>query len=217
MARVHQSKNKQVKKPNTAQKNKPITKVEPPKISQKREPSKNEIILFRVGLAIIGITLVTLAIVFTIRHYMNKDETQGPLDEYMHIYVSELEVFARFIEDRGNYGDLSEFDGKSQYQELRDKLQGQDTIYFFFYRASNLNEDVKAALLKINDLKDKPILFINMDDRVFNETLFTSPLLTHLKLEENRDHMLLIYDIYAEKQFTLWVNTNIVILELAKL
>ncbi len=217
MARVQQSKNTPNKKTPQPAKGKPIPKVEPSKPLQKREPSKNEILIFRIGLSIIGITLVTLAIVFTIRHYMNKDEYVGPFDGQMHVYVSELEIFARYIEDRGNYGDLSELDGKPQYEDLRNQIQGHDVIYFFFYRASSVDEAVKEAMLSIENLKDKPILFINMDDQILNQALFTSPVLSHLGLLENRNQMLLVYDIFAEDQFTLWTHTNIILIELGKL
>jgi len=224
MARVQQNSNKQTHKPNQSKNsvNKekqlaPKSKLELAKTQSRREPSKNEILLFRAGMSIIGLTLLTLAIIFTVRYYMNKDEDVNPMEDYFHITVKELEIFATFIADTGTYGDLSEFDGKPEYDDLRAKIQNEDVIYFFFYRASDINSDVKAALEKIENIKDKPILFINMDDQINNKTLFQSQILAHLNLNEARTHMFLIYDIYAEDQFELWTANNIIILELGKL
>jgi hypothetical protein len=224
MARVQQSANKQTQKtnqnkPSVKKQNQqaPKSKLELAKTQSKREPSKNEILLFRAGMTIIGLTLLTLAIIFTVRYYMNRDENLNPFEEYFHVTVKELEIFATFIQDTGTYGDLSEFDGKPEYADLRAKIQNEDVIYFFFYRASDINSDVKAAIDAIENIKDKPILFINMDDLINNNTLFSSQILAHLNLNETRSHMFLIYDIYAQDQFELWTANNIIILELAKL
>lgn len=224
MARVQQQTNNQKQKQNqTKSKNSkdakqaPKSKLELAKTQGKREPSKNEILLFRAGMTIIGLTLLTLAIIFTIRYYMNKDEDLNPFEDYFHITVSELEIFATYIEDTNTYGDLSAFDGKPEYSDLRAKIQGQDVIYFFFYRSSDIKDDMLEAIKNIEDIDEKPILFINMDDTIANNTLFSSEILLHLNLNDTRNNMFLIYDIYAEDQFELYTNNNFILLELAKL
>jgi hypothetical protein len=95
-------------------------------------------------------------------------------------------------------------------------IQGQDKIYFYFYRASNINENITQALQGVQDLADKPVLFINMDNPK-NEDLFTNAWLSHLNLDQSRQSMFLIYDIYADEPFDLWVLTSHIIIEINKL
>lgn len=220
MARAQQQTNKPKNKGSQNKTGKdlnPKSKIELAKTQSKREPSKNEILFYKIGMSIIGLTIVTLAIIFIVRYYMEKDENENPFSDYFHITVAELEIFATYIDDIGSYGDLTQFDGKSEYDDLRAKIANEETIYFFFYKASDINEDVKAALDAIENIEDKPILFINMDDMIYNDTLFTSQILQHLNLDETRSHMFLKFDIYEDIQFRLFTFNSIIIKELQKL
>lgn len=186
------------------------------KTNPKREPSKNEILFFRIGISLIALTLITTAIIFTIRYFMDRNEEAGVYDDYTHVTVRELGYFMRYYPESNSYGDFSEFDGYSEYDELRTLIDGQDKLYFYFYRSSNINEDITQALQAVEDLSDKPVLFVDMDDAQ-NSELFTNEWLRHLNLEDSRQSMFLIYDIYADEPFDLWVLTSHIIIEINKL
>lgn len=186
------------------------------KTNPKREPSKNEILFFRIGISLIALTLVTTAIIFTIRYFMEKEEEKGIYEDYMHVTVRELGYFMRYYPETNTYGDFSDFDGYAEYDDLRAKISGQDKLYFFFYRSSDVNLDLAQALKDVEGLEDKPVFFVDMD-KSQNAELFTNAWISHLNLDQSRQSMFLIYDIYADDPFDLWVLTSHILIEIGKL
>jgi hypothetical protein len=215
MARVQQVSQTKKDAPKVQNQN-PKSKENLAKTNPKREPSKNEILFFRIGISLIALTLLTTAIIFTIRYFMDQNEEAGIYDDYTHVTVRELGYFMRYYPETNSYGDFSEFDGYSEYSDLKALIDGQDKLYFYFYRSSNINEDITEALSNVQDLSDKPVLFVDMDNPQ-NDELFTNAWLTHLNLEQSRQSMFLIYDIYADDPFDLWVLTSHIIIEINKL
>lgn len=215
MARVQQASPKQKDAPKVQQQN-AKSKESLAKTNPKREPSKNEILFFRIGISLIALTLLTTAIIFTIRYFMDTDEEAGVYDTYTHVTARELGYFMRFYPESNTYGDFSEFDGYSEYDNLRALIDGQNRLYFYFYRSSNINEDITAALQGVSGLEDKPVLFVDMDNAQ-NAELFTNEWLAHLNLDQSRQSMFLIYDIYEEDPFELWLLTSHIIIEINKL
>jgi len=211
MARV-QAVDPKKKKSNTAPTQNPKSKAELAKTNPKREPSKNEVMFFRVGMSIIALTLVVLAIVLVIQYFVKQDEETGPFDDYISINTNDLLVITQ--EDQyGVFGDFSYFDGKTAYEDLRRVLYSNDFIYVYFYRSSDINEELETAILAIQGLEDMAFLFVDLDKET---TLFETPGLNHLNLSDSRDNMLLIFDLNAQ-DFQLEIRVSDILIELNKL
>ncbi|HCB67152.1 MAG TPA: hypothetical protein DEP70_06405, partial [Acholeplasmataceae bacterium] len=143
MARV-QTVDPKKKKSNTVPTQNPKSKAELAKTNPKREPSKNEVMFFRIGMSVIALTLVILAIVLVIQYFVKQDEETGPFDDYISINANDLLVITQ-EDEYGVFGDFSYFDGKEVYEDLRTVLYSNDFIYVYFYRSSDINEELETA------------------------------------------------------------------------
>src|SRR5690606_13941454 len=153
MARVQQN-NQSSKKPNQqAAKNKVSKKQDLTKQTPKREPSKNEILFFRLGLSIVVLTIITVAIIFTIQFFMDKAEEVGPFDDYQHLTGSDLQNLT-CNDGFGSYGDFTYFNGLEDYEDMYDAIMSNRYIYIYFYKSSEVNTEVQT-LIKSLDLEGK--------------------------------------------------------------
>ena len=211
MARV-QTVDPKKKKSNTVPTQNPKSKAELAKTNPKREPSKNEVMFFRIGMSVIALTLVVLAIVLVIQYFVKQDEETGPFDDYISINANDLLVITQ-EDEYGVFGDFSYFDGKEVYEDLRTVLYSNDFIYVYFYRSSEINEELETAILAIEGLSDMAFLFVDLDTET---TLFETPGLDHLNLDDTRDNMLLIFDLNAQ-EFQLEIRVSDILIEINKL
>ncbi|OHE40898.1 MAG: hypothetical protein A2102_02630 [Tenericutes bacterium GWF2_38_8] len=211
MARV-QTVDPKKKKSNTVPTQNPKSKAELAKTNPKREPSKNEVMFFRIGMSVIALTLVILAIVLVIQYFVKQDEETGPFDDYISINANDLLVITQ-EDEYGVFGDFSYFDGKEVYEDLRTVLYSNDFIYVYFYRSSDINEELETAILAIEGLSDMAFLFVDLDTET---TLFETPGLDHLNLDDTRDNMLLIFDLNAQ-EFQLEIRVSDILIEINKL
>jgi len=211
MARV-QTVDPKKKKSNTVPTQNPKSKAELAKTNPKREPSKNEVMFFRIGMSVIALTLVILAIVLVIQYFVKQDEETGPFDDYISINANDLLVITQ-EDEYGVFGDFSYFDGKEVYEDLRTVLYSNDFIYVYFYRSSDINEELETAILAIEGLSDMAFLFVDLDTET---TLFETPGLEHLNLDDTRDNMLLIFDLNAQ-EFQLEIRVSDILIEINKL
>jgi hypothetical protein len=211
MARV-QAVDPKNKKSKTVSTQNPKSKAELAKTNPKREPSKNEVMFFRIGMSVIALTLVVLAIVLVIQYFVKQDEETGPFDDYISINTNDLLVITQ-EDEYGVFGDFSYFDGKEVYDDLRTVLYSNDFIYVYFYRSSDINEELETAILAIQGLEDMAFLFVDLDTET---TLFETPGLDHLNLDDTRDNMFLIFDLNAQ-EFQLEVRVSDILIEINKL
>jgi len=211
MARV-QTVDPKKKKSSTVPTQNPKSKAELAKTNPKREPSKNEVMFFRIGMSVIALTLVILAIVLVIQYFVKQDEETGPFDDYISINANDLLVITQ-EDEYGVFGDFSYFDGKEVYEDLRTVLYSNDFIYVYFYRSSEINEELETAILAIEGLSDMAFLFVDLDTET---TLFETPGLDHLNLDDTRDNMFLIFDVNAQ-EFQLEIRVSDILIEINKL
>ena len=211
MARV-QTVDPKKKKSSTVPTQNPKSKAELAKTNPKREPSKNEVMFFRIGMSVIALTLVILAIVLVIQYFVKQDEETGPFDDYISINANDLLVITQ-EDEYGVFGDFSYFDGKEVYEDLRTVLYSNDFIYVYFYRSSDINEELETAILAIEGLSDMAFLFVDLDTET---TLFETPGLDHLNLDDTRDNMFLIFDLNAQ-EFQLEIRVSDILIEINKL
>lgn len=216
MARVQTSSSKTNSNKNNKS-NTPQKKVVPQKTgmkaSPKKEPSKNEIMFFRIGMWAIGLTLVVVGIVLLVQHFMTEEEAV-PYEDYMHVNVT---VLKNIVKDNGDntYGDIAYFDGKDEFADLRSVLNSNDVVYVYFYRSSDVNTDIKAAIEAVAGIDDMAFFFVDLD-LADSASLFTTAELTFLNLDETKDNMLLIFD-FDDTPVQLETRVSDILIEINKL
>lgn len=206
---VNQAKKKNqpsVQKSGADKQNKELAKTNP-----KREPSKNEILFFRIGMSVIALTLITVAIIFTIEYFMNDEEVPGVYDDYISITSSDLK-YLTYDDGSGVYGDFSYFQGKDDYQDLLQLINDNTEIYVYFYRGTDIDEDIKELILS-KDLSDKAFFLIDLD--VAQDALSGTDF-AHLDLDLTRDNLFLTFDVEAQT-FSLEVRVVDILREIGKL
>lgn len=216
MARVQTSSSKT----NSNKKNKSITpqkNVVPQKTgmkpSPKKEPSKNEIMFFRIGMWAIALTVVVVGIVLLVQHFMTEEEVV-PYEDYLHVTVTDLKYITQ-EDGYGVFGDFSYFDGKDEYADLRAVLNANDFVYVYFYRSGDLNTDIEVAIKEIVGIENMSFLFIDLD-LPSSAALFTTAEIAHLNLVETKDNMFLIFDLNAQ-DFQLETRVSDILIEINKL
>jgi hypothetical protein len=108
MARVQNTnqKGKQTSnKPQAKQQVNPKSKVELAKTNPKREPTKNEIMFFRIGMIVIALTMIIGTVVILIRYFMNEEEEKGVFDDYIHLTDENFKILTA-EDESGTYGQL---------------------------------------------------------------------------------------------------------------
>ena len=189
------TKNKKKTNHNTTQKTNPKKSKTASLTEASKEPSKNEILFFKIGVSVIAIGLVVVAIVMIVSNFMNKEEI-NPYIDYNHFKTEELAAMTKYI-DETTYGDLDYFTGKTEYEDIRVILNQNDIFYFYFYHSNQINEEIKTEIDKLEGVENLPLIFINLD-AIDNLNLFEDENLTHLNLDAELDDMLLIYDMQPD-------------------
>lgn len=187
------------------------------KKNQKRELTKNEIMFFRIGVSVIAIGLVVAAIVMIVQSYLGNNEV-NPYEDYLHFETEQLVAMTQKI-DNTTYGDPDYFIGKSAYDDFRVILNNHEVFYFYFYNSSAINEDIQAEIEALTNIDELPLIFIDLEDSG-NATLFEDANLSHLSLNQEADHMLLIYDMQpasTDEFFQLETNIDDIIAELGNI
>ncbi|MBU1094157.1 MAG: hypothetical protein KKH01_06820 [Firmicutes bacterium] len=216
MARVQASSSKtnsSSKNKGNVKQNKDVSNKNNKKVVPKREPTKNELLFFRIGMWVIVLTFVVAGIVLLIQHFMVEEEVV-PYEDYLHVTSTDLTYLTQ-EDEYGVFGDFSYFDGKDDYVDLRAVINSNDFIYVYFYRSSDVDLDIKAAIEGITDFESMAFLFVDLD-LTDSANLFTSAALTHLNLDSERDNMFLIFDINAQS-FQLEVRVSDILIEINKL
>lgn len=214
MARAQQNKkpqNKQINKTQKVDKTKDKKKVQEP---QKRDMTKKELMFYRGGMLAILLTVIVVTVVLIVRTIANNELERDPYEDYISIVESELEELV-FDREDGQYGDFTFFNNKDGYEDLAEVINANDVIYFYFYRSSDMNQEITDALLAIENIDDLAILFIDLD-RVANQTVFENPRLAHLPLIEDRNHQLIRFYIDTQT-FESDARVDHILIELNKL
>lgn len=197
MARVQQvpeaNKKNQVK--DVKNSSQPKSKAELAKTNTKREPTKNEILFFRAGMSVIALTLITVAIIFTIQYFMNKEDEPGVFDDYISITAEDLKNLTGYDANSGVYGDFTYFAGKDEYEDLFDLINQNTKIYIYFYSSSNLNDEI-VDLIKETDLEGKAFFLVDLDSEA---SKLTAADYSHLNLDLERTNLLVTFDVELQE------------------
>lgn len=197
MARVQQvpeaNKKNQVK--DVKNSSQPKSKAELAKTNTKREPTKNEILFFRAGMSVIALTLITVAIIFTIQYFMNKEDEPGVFDDYISITAEDLKNLTGYDANSGVYGDFTYFAGKDEYEDLFDLINQNTKIYIYFYSSSNLNDEI-VDLIKETDLEGKAFFLVDLDSEA---SKLQAADYSHLNLDLERTNLLVTFDVELQE------------------
>lgn len=197
MARVQQvpeaNKKNQVK--DVKNSSQPKSKAELAKTNTKREPTKNEILFFRAGMSVIALTLITVAIIFTIQYFMNKEDEPGVFDDYISITAEDLKNLTGYDANSGVYGDFTYFAGKDEYEDLFDLINQNTKIYIYFYSSSNLNDEI-VNLIKETDLEGKAFFLVDLDSEA---SKLQAADYSHLNLDLERTNLLVTFDVELQE------------------
>ena len=185
------------------------SKVETKKgLTEAKEPSKQEILFFRIGMIAISAIIVAFAAFIVINSLLNKDE-EVPYDDYVKVVQTTLD---EIVKDNGDntYGDFTYFNNYEGYENISRLINKNDVIYFYFYHSSEVDEDVQAAieaqtmvgLIPTETLLEEneeaafaAFIFIDLDASM-NAEIFADTVISHLGLDEDENQMLVTFDIY---------------------
>lgn len=214
----------QIKKP-VQTKAKSSTKVET------KEPSKGEIIFFRIGMSIILLAIVAFVAVLVINKLSQKT---NPYEDYVTITEAEL---AEIVADNGvgeTPGNITYFNGIDEYADLQKLLVRNDVVYFYFYRSSAIDEDIQKAIEALTDVNGIPtytlisdneneaflaFLFIDLDAEENSAILENTDILA-MGLQDGKDNMLVRFDYYpsdSSEYFTYFNNSEDIVDEIDSL
>lgn len=135
---------------------------------RQRPLSKGELLLMRIGVAVILITVAIIVTIVVIATLDNEEETVLPLESYTHIVSSDLNYI---IGDNGtgSFGDFTYFQTEDETdREIYNILMSSDAenpLYLLFYRSSEIEE---SLLTFFNDNEEvlllENLLFLDLDD-----------------------------------------------------
>jgi len=212
MARAQQTNNK---KPVQGNHKKTETKQVKRKVEPKRpEMSKKELMFYRGGMLIILLTVIVVTVVLIVRYIATNEQEKNPYDNYIQLVNAEVRELT-FVRGDGQYGDFTFFNNKPDYAEIARVINSNDILYFYFYRSSDINEDITEAIKGIEGFSDLAFFFIDID-RLSNRDIFENPDLAHLPLNSSRNHQLIQFNVQTQ-EFTSDARVDHILTELGKL
>lgn len=192
---------------------------------RQRPLSKGELLLMRIGVAVILITVAIIVTIVVIATLDNEEETLLPLESYTHIVSSDLNYI---IGDNGtgSFGDFTYFQTEDETdREIYNILMSSDAenpLYLLFYKSGELEEtlltffnDNEAALLLEN------LLLLDLDDPQ-NTDVFTLQSVLSLGVPQASPQSLITfyvdYNDVEESYFdTVWSDTTNILKSLENL
>lgn len=192
---------------------------------RQRPLSKGELLLMRVGVAVILMTVAIIVTIVVIATLDNEDEILLPLENFTHIVSSDLNYI---IGDNGtgSFGDFTYFQTEDETdREIFNILMSSDAenpLYLLFYRSSELEEtlltffdDNEEVLLLEN------LLLLDLDDPQ-NTDVFTLQSVLSLGVPQSSLQSLITFYVdynEVEESFfdTVWSDTTNILKSLENL
>ena len=181
------------------------------KKNEKKEPSKQEIMFFRIGIIVITLTIAVAAIIMLVTYFMDKETEEQPFTDQLQITEDDL-VHLMISDTNGGYFiDFDYFTKYDNYSEWQAMIKSNDEIFIYFYKSSEVNLDTETI---INDTDFEGLAFFFLDLDVFT-TIYENANLDHLNLETDASEMLVIFNtvdqgfetIYTASSIQLKINT----------
>jgi len=195
------------------------------KSMRERPLSKGELLLMRIGVAVILITVAIIVTIVVIATLDNEEETMLPLENYTHIVSSDLNyIIGRNEID--TYGDFTYFLTDDETDRfIYDILMSSDAenpLYILLYRSGDL-EEVLLTFFTDNEetLLLENVLLLDLDDPQ-NIDLFSLQSVLTLGVPQSSPQSLITfyvdYNETKESYFdTVWSDTTNIIKSLENL
>lgn len=192
---------------------------------RQRPLSKGELLLMRVGVAVILLTVAIIVTIVVIATLDNEEEAVLPLEKYTHIVSSDL-TYIIGDNGSGSFGDFTYFQTDDENDlEIYSILMSSDAenpLYILLYRSGNLEEtiltffnDNEATLLLEN------VLLLDLDDPI-NADVFSVQAVLSLGIPQASPQSLVTFyvDYNEEKEAffdTVWSDTTNILKSLENL
>lgn len=175
------------------------------KKNEKKEPSKQEIMFFRIGIIVITLTILVAAIIMLVTYFMDKDSEDVPFEDQLHI--TETDLVHLMINDPvfGYVVDYDYFTKYGNYSEWLKMINENDEIYIYFYKASDVNQETKVVIDE-TDLEGRAFFFLNLDSYL---KIFENQDLGHLNLQSDSSEMLVIFNTVDQGFETIYQAASI--------
>jgi hypothetical protein len=179
---------------------------------RQRPLSKGELLLMRVGVAVILITVAIIVTIVVIATLDNEEEVVLPLEQYTHIVSSDL-TYIIGDNGSGSFGDFTYFQTDDEndlaiYSILMSS-DAENPLYILLYRSSDL-EDTILTFFTDNEetLLLENILLLDLDDPI-NADVFSVQAVLSLGIPQASPQSLITFyvDYNEEKEAffdTVW-------------
>jgi hypothetical protein len=179
---------------------------------RQRPLSKGELLLMRVGVAVILITVAIIATIVVIATLDNEEEVVLPLENYTHIVSSDL-TYIIGDNGSGSFGDFTYFQTDDEndlaiYSILMSS-DAQNPLYILLYRSSDLDDTILTFFTDNEEtLLLENVLLLDLDDPI-NADVFSVQAVLSLGIPQASPQSLITFyvDYNEEKEAffdTVW-------------
>lgn len=192
---------------------------------RQRPLSKGELLLMRVGVAVILLTVAIIVTIVVIATLDNEEEVTLPLENYTHIVSSDL-TYIIGDNGSGSFGDFTYFQTDDEndlaiYSILMSS-DAENPLYILLYRSGDLEETI---LTFFNDNEEtlllENVLLLDLDDPI-NADVFSVQAVLSLGIPQASPQSLITFyvDYNEEKETffdTVWSDTTNILKSLENL
>ena len=205
-----------------AQSNKQVSK----ETNMRQRPlSKGELLLMRVGVAVILLTVAIIGTIVVIATLDNEEEVTLPLENYTHIVSSDL-TYIIGDNGSGSFGDFTYFQTEDEndlaiYSILMSS-DAENPLYILLYRSGDLEETILTFFNENEEtLLLENVLLLDLDDPV-NADVFSVQAVLALGIPQASPQSLITFyvDYNEEKEAffdTVWSDTTNILKSLENL
>jgi hypothetical protein len=179
---------------------------------RQRPLSKGELLLMRVGVAVILITVAIIVTIVVIATLDNEEEVVLPLENYTHIVSSDL-TYIIGDNGSGSFGDFTYFQTDDEndlaiYSILMSS-DAQNPLYILLYRSSDLDDTILTFFTDNEEtLLLENVLLLDLDDPI-NADVFSVQAVLSLGIPQASPQSLITFyvDYNEEKEAffdTVW-------------
>lgn len=175
------------------------------KKNEKKEPSKQEIMFFRIGIIVITLTIAVAAIIMLVTYFMDKETEEQPFTDQLQITEDDLVHLMINDPTFGYVVDRDYFTKYDNYSEWLTMINSNDEIFIYFYKSSEVNLDTET-IINDKDFEGKTFFFLDLD--VFT-TIYENENLEHLNLLVDEPEMLVIFNTVDQGFETIYEPSSI--------
>lgn len=175
------------------------------KKNEKKEPSKQEIMFFRIGIIVITLTIAVAAIIMLVTYFMDKETEEQPFTDQLQITEDDLVHLMINDPTFGYVVDRDYFTKYDNYSEWLTMINSNDEILIYFYKSSEVNLETET-IINDKDFEGKTFFFLDLD--VFT-TIYENENLEHLNLLVDEPEMLVIFNTVDQGFETIYEPSSI--------